>query len=114
MDVKIYSLNINGLRSIEKQTHIKQFLKNTNLDILCLQETHIDTFYLAKTIEKYISQDFRYIWSFGRVHTCGVCFIVKNNNIKIETFQWTARADFLISIFHIWTVNLEFVIFMHL
>lgn len=39
-ELKILSYNVQGLRGISKRTDVFDFLKNTNFDIYCLQETH--------------------------------------------------------------------------
>jgi len=51
MDLNIYTININGLRSKRKQHHIKKFLEQNNIDIICIQETFINTHKLAKEFE---------------------------------------------------------------
>lgn len=39
-ELKILSYNVQGLRGVSKITDVFDFLKNTNFDIYCLQETH--------------------------------------------------------------------------
>ena len=39
-ELKILSYNVQGLGDISKRTDVFDFLKNTNFDIYCLQETH--------------------------------------------------------------------------
>jgi len=87
MDLNIYTININGLRSKRKQHHIKQFLEQNNLDILCIQETFINTHKLAKEFEYFIDLTKRCIWSFGAENSRGVVIIFKDDSIKIDKFH---------------------------
>ena len=52
IDLKIASLNCNGLRSSKKQDLIRDFATRNKIDILFLQETFVDNFKLAKSIEQ--------------------------------------------------------------
>ena len=87
MTCNIYSININGLRSHNKQHYIKNFISDNKVDILCLQETHINNRKSANIIERFISLDFKYIWSFGHGQSCGVCIIFINSAIDVPKFQ---------------------------
>lgn len=40
-DIKIRSLNINGIRNKKKRLALFNMLKRENFDIVCLQETYI-------------------------------------------------------------------------
>ena len=40
--LKIGTLNCRGLRDVEKQTDLAKDLESYDLDILCLQETHLE------------------------------------------------------------------------
>jgi len=73
MTYNIYSININGLRSQNKQHYITIFISDNRVDILCLQETHTNNRKSANIIKRFISLDFKYIWSFGQGQSCGVC-----------------------------------------
>lgn len=41
LDIKIISLNVVGLLSIDKHKRIAKYLKQQRADIVCLQETHL-------------------------------------------------------------------------
>lgn len=47
----IYTLNINGLKSPYKIDKLKHFISSERIDILSLQETHVDNYFFAKNIE---------------------------------------------------------------
>ncbi|WAR22507.1 YTX2-like protein, partial [Mya arenaria] len=95
MALNIFSLNINGLRSKPKQSFIKDFISANNVDILCLQETHINNFFFVKDIEIHISNKYRYIWSYGFGQSAGTCVIIINDKINIESFQTDFDGRFL-------------------
>ena len=95
MTLNIYSLNINGLRSNVKQVYIKGFISDNDVDILCIQETHIDNFFTAKRIEHTISQSHKYIWSYGHGQSCGTCIIIVNDKINLHTFQTDFDGRFI-------------------
>ena len=40
--IGIASLNVNGMQNPIKRNRIFKHFKNTNIDIICLQETHIE------------------------------------------------------------------------
>ena len=47
MDLKIASLNINGFRTKLKHDLVRQFVTDHKLDILLIQETHVENLTLA-------------------------------------------------------------------
>ena len=63
-ELKIFTLNINGLRSAERINYLKNFIISNSIDILCLQETHIDNFSSAKNIEQCLNPQ---VSSFKRI-----------------------------------------------
>ena len=87
IDLKIASLNCNGFRSSKKQDLIRDFATRNKIDILLLQETFIDNFKLAKSIEQKFNLEKRCIWNFGKSHSCGVAIFLFNQNILIEQFH---------------------------
>lgn len=88
--VKICSININGMNSVRKQDYIVKFMREYHIDILCVQETHIDTKLKSKRFEdKYLLGN-RCIWSYGSNFSRGVCVIFNNNDIDVKQFH----ADF--------------------
>lgn len=87
MNLKIYSININGFRSKHKQVYIKNFLKQNNIDILCIQETYVDTFFLSKRIENALGLNTRCVWAYGQSNSKGTAIIINNPSIQINKFQ---------------------------
>lgn len=77
-ELNIYTLNINGLKSKNHQLYLKEFIKDNNFDILCLQETHIDKYWVAKSIETLLGLEHRIIWSFGHGRCNGVTILFIN------------------------------------
>ena len=51
MELKIETININGFRSKQKQTFIKDYISTNKINILCIQETHVDNYKMSKQIE---------------------------------------------------------------
>lgn len=87
MHLKIASININGFRSKRKQTLVKQFASQNQIDILLLQETFVDNIFLAKSIEQNLDLNRKCIWNFGKADSCGVAILLFNENICIENFH---------------------------
>jgi exonuclease III len=86
-DLKIYTLSINGLRSTEKVNNLKYFITSNSFDVLCLQETYVDTFTLCKSIEKGLNLENKILWSFGQSNRCGVAIILMNPDLKLYSYQ---------------------------
>ena len=70
MGLKIASLNINGFhcfsitfRTKLKHDLVRQFVTDHKLDILLIQETHVENFTLAKSIEQTLRPE-NCIWNF--------------------------------------------------
>jgi len=87
MELKIETININGLRSKQKQTFIKDYISTNKINILCIQETHVDNYKMSKQIETLISKEYFYVWNFSNNLSCGCCIIVNDTNIKCSKFQ---------------------------
>ncbi|MES9885145.1 MAG: reverse transcriptase domain-containing protein [Sedimenticola sp.] len=85
--MKISSININGMRSKGKHFSIKDFVHQHNIDILLVQETFIDNFYVSKQINRFFNIDKFCVWGYGNNNSCGVAIMVFNKNIKIEKFH---------------------------
>ena len=102
MPCNICSININGLRSHNKQHYIKMFISDNRVDMLCLQEIHINNRKSANIIERFISLDFKYIWSFGHGQSCGVCIVFINPSIHVPKFQTDFDGRFIYAdeVFH--------------
>ena len=63
LDVKLYSLNVRGLRDKVKRRCMFDWLRNTQYDIFILQETHSTT-----EVEKYWSSEWgsKCYFSYGK------------------------------------------------
>ena len=86
--LNIYSINTNGLRSLSKQLSIKDFIKKNKVDILCIQETHVNSRALANQIENNFNNCFKFFWSLSfSSHSAGVCVIISNALISYSKFQ---------------------------
>jgi len=82
----IYSININGIRGKDRQLYLKNFI-NTNkyIDNLCIQETHIDSYFLSDNINSVV--DDQSIWSYGSDRQCGLVVFVLNRNVKTVKYE---------------------------
>ena len=87
MDLNIVSININSLRSNYKHNLIKQFIAQSKIDILLMQEMFVDNFHLAKSIEKTLEMENKITWNFAKADSCGVAILLIKDNIKIENFH---------------------------
>ena len=86
----VHSLNINGFRSTLKQRYIQQYVQSQQIDILNIQETFVDNYFLSKKIELMLDLRKRCIWSYGSDNSRGVVTLFINTSIEIEHFH----ADF--------------------
>ena len=86
MDLKIASLNINGFRTKLKHDLVRQFVTDHKLDILLIQETHVENLTLAKSIEQTLRPE-NCIWNFGKSNSCGVAIFLFDKNISIEKYH---------------------------
>ena len=64
-ELNISTININGLRAPRKQLYLKDYIIKHKIDILCVQETHIENFLLSKNIERNFNLEKRVYWSYG-------------------------------------------------
>lgn len=78
MGLKIWSWNINGMNDKKKRNKIEQYLKKKNLDIICLQETHVARRHRKILINRRLGNEFE---SLDKEKKRGVVFYIKN---KIE------------------------------
>ena len=85
--LNISTININGLRAPRKQLYLKEYISKHKIDILCVQETHIENFLLSKNIERNFNLEKRVYWSYGSNNSRGVCTIICNPNINVIKFQ---------------------------
>jgi len=90
--MKLYSWNVNGIRSVFKTT-FREWLKNSNADIVCLQET--------KATHEELSEDYTQIdgyWAYfnssklKKGHS-GVAVYTRLKPLKVETTLGIPRFD---------------------
>ena len=63
------SLDVNGLRDVNKPMSLLQWLSHLNLDFVCLQETHVVSH--SECLSWFSSYGFLTVASPGLVHSCG-------------------------------------------
>ena len=83
----LISLNVRGIRKMEKSQSIFHWLKNQHADITLLQETFLDD-----VIEKCIKREWNghMLSSFGSLHSRGVSILFKKGlDIDIENYHST-------------------------
>ena len=78
--IKVLSANCQGLRNIEKRIDVLSYFKETNANIVCLQDTHLieDDIMAVKELwnnDVYINE--------GKTNSCGVAILL-NNNFEYE------------------------------
>ena len=79
--LNIATFNVNGINEYNKRNSIFRKLRDMNLDIICLQETHIEAQNI-ETVKKHWQQ--MSIWSPGPSgKSRGVAILFKSNNITI-------------------------------
>ena len=88
--VGIASLNINGLNPIKRNNMIKHF-KNTNIDIICLQETHIVATDFSLTKSEWNGPLY---WNPGTNVSCDVGIIL-NSHSKYYRHYKTRQVGYL-------------------
>ena len=84
--LNIATLNVNGLRTIEKQNSLKELIVQSKYDILFLQETHFD----CKQNEEYFKDNFdcKMFSSFGGNRYCGVSILIfRNFTFSVQKFE---------------------------
>lgn len=60
----------------------------TFIDILCIQETHVENYFVSKNIENILGfRHAKFIWSYGQKDSKGTLIIIINESIHIEQFQ---------------------------
>ena len=74
--IGIASLNVNGMQNPIKRNRIFKHFKNTNIDIICLQETHIEQKDFALTKSEW--KDTLH-WNPGTNNSCGVGIILNSH-----------------------------------
>lgn len=108
-EFNIFTLNINGLKSKQRQLFLKDFILKNNVDILCLQETHIDNYFVAKYIEKFLDLENRILWCYGHGRSKGVAIIFVNHRIMYNKFYSGLDGRLILSDFEICGNNFRIV-----
>ena len=83
--IKIASLNCEGLHNLRKQKLIQEYCKREKIDVLFLQETHINSQKQATEISKILGG--KTFWTFGtnRSRGCAIC-IFDNFEFTVDKF----------------------------
>lgn len=68
MDIKIITLNANGLRLPNKRLSFTQWLSNVSANIVCLQEIHAST--VSEVQSWFSSYSFQVAYSPGTIRSC--------------------------------------------
>ena len=86
--INILTLNSNGLRANTNQKlfEMKNLVISHRIDLLFLQETHVDNENLALQIQRKL-QCFNAVWSYGSIRSCGVAILNFNSNIHFSKFD---------------------------
>ena len=84
--MKYGTLNVGGLRTSIKQNSVKHLIDEHKIDILFLQETHVDTLELGRKIERYFGGHI--FWSLSNPAEKGTgIFISKQSQVNIVKFH---------------------------
>lgn len=71
--IRFATLNTNGLRNVDKQAQVKDFVFVNDIDILFLQETHLQNY---RETEK-LNIPGESLWAYGTSQSCGVGIIIR-------------------------------------
>lgn len=100
IQLKIGTLNVNGLANHKKRTDIFKYLKQTDADFFCIQETHSTYELTDKWTKEWGGQAF---WSHGTYKSRGTAILIKNNTDATITDIKTDQDGRIISV----VVNME-------
>ena len=70
-DLSAATLNVNGMNNYNKRQSVRLWFRNQGLDVLCLQEVHVDSMQRA-SVWGAESPDIHCIWSPSTSHSAGV------------------------------------------
>lgn len=91
----IGSLNCNGLRDQNKVQLVKHLIDREKIDVLFLQETHIDTLNFGRKVACKLGG--HVFWSFGQPRGRGVAiFVSKTVNLKVQRFVCDPFGRFIL------------------
>jgi len=95
VQVKIATLNVNGLRDAGKRNRIFTLLKLKDPSIVLLQETHCTSLTMAKQWEK--EWGGKCFWSFGTARSKGVALLLNPKlNFNLEHFEYDTNGRLLV------------------
>ena len=72
-EIKVYNLNVRGIGDLAKRHKIFNYLKNTDADIFCIQESHSSTNMEELWVKQWAGQAF---FSHGETNARGVCTLI--------------------------------------
>ena len=76
MDIKIITLNANGLRLPNKRLSFLQWLSNLSASVVCLQEVHAST--VSEVQSWFFSYGFQVVYSPGTALSCGSIILFRS------------------------------------
>ncbi|MDA7566383.1 exodeoxyribonuclease III [Flavobacteriaceae bacterium] len=91
--MKIISYNVNGIRAAIKKGFI-EWLKNSNTDLICLQEIKANTDQLDLSLFKEIGYNYNYWFSAQKKGYSGVAILSKHKPAHIEYGTGIEHMDF--------------------
>ena len=75
MDIKIITLNANGLRCANKRSSLMHWLSHLSASIICLQETHVSSVFEPESW--FSSYDFQVACSPSSILSCGTVLLFR-------------------------------------
>ena len=98
MALSVLTLNCNGIRDQSKWIGLVQWLHSlpTNVDVVCLQETHCVP--LTWCLSWFSSSSFSFVFSPGSVHSCG-CMVLFRPSLSLANSWCDADGQFVNVIF---------------
>ena len=82
---RFLSLNVNGLRDVNKRMSLLQWLSHLNLDFVCLQETHVVSH--SECLSWFSSYGFLTVASPGSPHSCGSVILYRSKYHLVKTWS---------------------------
>jgi exonuclease III len=91
--IRIQTLNCNGFLQKHKQHELCRSVNENNIDIVCLQETHISTLAIGCEIESRLKC--KALWGFGTPRARGVGILIFNYEYEISKFEFDTDGRFM-------------------
>ena len=82
---RFLSLNVNGLRDVNKRMSLLQWLSQLNLDFVCFQETHVVSH--SECLSWFSSYGFLTVVSPGSPHSCGSVILYRSKYHLVKTWS---------------------------